>query len=170
MADVFGQDMNIDEAITQGVELNGSVPFARDWRLSANYTYTDSEQKSGENKGEPLTDTPEHMANLSLRWAPSVRWSAFVKAQYESERYRARDRIRGAASYADLGDFKAVTLVHLGGQYQATDNLGFSATIHNLLDEDFIEYRAYDNGNRYGNLYPNSEAGRRLWLSATYSF
>jgi outer membrane receptor for ferrienterochelin and colicins len=170
LTDVFGQDLNIDEAITQGVELSGSVPFAQDWRLAANYTYTDSEQKSGESKGEPLTDTPEHMANISLRWAPSLRWSAFVKAQYESERYRARDRIRGAASFADLGDFKSVTLVHLGGQFKASENLGFSATIYNLLDEDFIEYRAYDNGAQYGNLYANTEEGRRLWLSATYAF
>jgi len=170
LTDAFGQDLNIDEAITQGVELNGSVPFAQDWRLAANYTYTDSEQKSGESKGEPLTDTPEHMANVSLRWVPSARWSAFVKAQYESERYRARERSRGAPSYADLGDYKAVTLVHLGGQFQASENLGFSATIYNLLDEDFIEYRAYDNGASYGNLYANSEEGRRLWLSATYSF
>ncbi len=170
LADVFGQDKNIDEAITQGVELHGSVPFAQDWRLAANYTYTDSEQKSGEDKGEPLTDTPEHMANLELRWAPSVRWSTFVKAQYESERYRARERVRGAPSYADLGDFKSVTLVHLGGKFKATENVALSATIYNLLDEDFIDYKAYDNGSRYGNRYANSEEGRRLWLSANVTF
>ena len=38
------------------------------------------------------------------------------------------------------------------------------------MDEDFVEYRAYDNGAEYGNLYANPEEGRRLWLSATYGF
>ena len=170
VADTFGQSINIDKAITQGVEFYGAVPLTANLRLSANYTYTDSEQKSGQDKGEPLTDTPEHMANAALRWVPSARWSAFVKAQYESERYRDRERVRGAASYDDLGDFKAYTLVHLGGQFQATQNLQFSATIYNLLDKDFIDYQAYDNGAQYGNLYANSEEGRRLWLSANLTF
>ncbi|MEP3562759.1 MAG: TonB-dependent receptor, partial [Marinobacter sp.] len=93
-----------------------------------------------------------------------------VKAQYESERYRARERVRGAPSYADLGDFKSVTLVHLGGKFQATENLALSATIYNLLDEDFIDYQAYDNGSSYGNRYANAEEGRRLWLSANVTF
>lgn len=170
LADVFGQDINIDEAITRGVELSASFPLADTWRLGMNYTFTDSEQKSGENEGEPLTDTPEHMANASLHWSPSARWSAWVRAQYESERYRNRQRVRGAPSYDDLGDFENFTLVHLGGTYQATDSLGLSATIYNLLDKDFIDYRAYDNGGSYGNVYANSEPGRRLWLSATVTF
>ncbi|OEY66087.1 TonB-dependent receptor domain-containing protein [Marinobacter sp. X15-166B] len=169
-ANTFAQKLNIDDAITRGVELHGMVPVARHWRLGMNYTYTDSEQQSGENKGQPLTDTPAHMANVSLNWTPSVRWSAFLKAEYESERYRARDRVRGAPSYHDLGDFKAFTLVHLGGRLQATQNLAFSAAIYNLLDKDFIDYQAYENGTLYGNRYANPEEGRRLWLSANLTF
>jgi len=47
----YAQQINIDEAVTQGLELAASWTFAPAWTLSANYTYTDSEQKSGDNKG-----------------------------------------------------------------------------------------------------------------------
>ncbi|EXF46453.1 TonB-dependent receptor [Pseudomonas sp. BAY1663] len=49
--DAFAQSVNIDEAVTQGVELAGRWEFAPAWALALNYTYTDSEQKSGANKG-----------------------------------------------------------------------------------------------------------------------
>src|SRR5690606_23630609 len=42
----FGQSVNIDEAETQGVELSARWRAAPDWTLQANYTYTESEQKS----------------------------------------------------------------------------------------------------------------------------
>src|SRR5690606_15421620 len=55
----YSQRLNIDEAVTQGAEIASSWQFAPSWKLSASYTYTDSEQKSGANKGAPLTNTPE---------------------------------------------------------------------------------------------------------------
>ncbi|MDC8804189.1 TonB-dependent receptor [Halomonas pacifica] len=166
----YAQQVNIDEAETQGVELSARLQLAPAWHLSANYTFTDSEQKSGENAGDPLTDTPEHAVNATLRWQASERLSTWLAAEYRSERYRNRSRVRGAPSYDDLGDFKAYSLFHLGGSYAVADNVTLSATVYNLLDQDFVDYRAYDNGNSYGNVYANSEEGRRLWLSARFEF
>lgn len=51
--------VNVDKAIIQGVELNGQWDISPSVLLKANYTYTDSEQKSGANKGAPLALTPE---------------------------------------------------------------------------------------------------------------
>ncbi|ALM53426.1 TonB-dependent receptor domain-containing protein [Halomonas huangheensis] len=167
---VYGQDINIDEAITQGIELSTRVALTSAVDLTANYTYTDSEQKSGEQAGEPLTDTPEHAVNTTLRWQATSQFSTWLSAEYRSERYRNRDRVRGNPSFDDLGDFKAYTLFHLGGSYEVTDNIILDATIYNLFDKDFIDYRAYDDGTSYGNVYANSEEGRRLWLSARYEF
>nr|WP_289137144.1 TonB-dependent receptor [uncultured Halomonas sp.] len=167
---VYSQDVNIDEAVTQGVELSTSYQFTPDWRLSANYTYTDSEQKSGNNRGEPLTDTPEHALNATLRWQATPKLDTWLSAEYRSERYRNRERVRGAPSFADLGDFKAYSLFHLGGSYAFTDQFNVSATLYNLFDKDFVDYRAYGDGTSFGNVYANSEEGRRLWLSARYEF
>ncbi|MGM0825989.1 MAG: TonB-dependent receptor domain-containing protein [Pseudomonadota bacterium] len=167
---VYSQQVNVDEAITQGVELATSYQFTPDWRLSANYTYTDSEQKSGENEGDPLTDTPEHAVNATLRWQATAKLDAWLSAEYRSERYRNRESVRGAPSFADLGDFKAYSLFNLGGNYAVTEQLNLSATIYNLFDKDFVDYRAYGDGTSFGNVYANSEEGRRLWLSARYEF
>lgn len=166
----YSQQVNVDEAITQGVELSTGYQFAPDWRVNANYTYTDSEQKSGDNKGEPLTDTPEHAVNATLRWQATAKLDTWLSAEYRSERYRNRESVRGAPSFDDLGDFKAYSLFHLGGNYAITDQLNLSATIYNLFDKDFVDYRAYGDGTRFGNVYANSEEGRRLWLSARYEF
>ncbi len=170
--DVYAQDINIDEAVTQGLELATRIPLATDWQLSANYTYTDSEQKSGAEEGEPLTDTPEHLVNATLRWDATERLSAWLSGEYASERYRSRQQVRGAPSYADLGDYKAYTLFHLGGSYQATENVRFNATIYNLADKDFVDYQPYESGGNtvYGNRYANAEPGRRLWLSTNIAF
>lgn len=167
---LYGQDVNIDEAITQGVELSTGYQFTPDWRINANYTYTDSEQRSGENKGDPLTDTPEHAFNATLRWQTTAKLDTWLSAEYRSERYRNREAVRGAPSFDDLGDFKAYSLFHLGGNYAVTDRFNVSATIYNLFDKDFVDYRAYGDGTSFGNLYANSEEGRRLWLSARYEF
>ncbi|CAM0555190.1 Colicin I receptor [Vreelandella titanicae] len=166
----YSQQVNVDEAITQGVELSTGYQFAPDWRVNANYTYTDSEQKSGDNKGEPLTDTPEHAINATLRWQATAKLDTWLSAEYRSERYRNRERVRGAPSFDDLGDFKAYSLFHLGGNYAVTNQLNLSATIYNLFDKDFVDYRAYGDGTSFGNVYANSEEGRRLWLSARYEF
>lgn len=167
---VYARDINIDEAETRGIELATRIPLSSTVNLSANYTYTDSEQKSGEQQGEPLTDSPEHAVNGTLRWQATDRLSTWLSGEYRSERYRNRERVRGAPAFDDLGDFESYALFHLGGSYEVSDAFTLSATLQNLFDKDFVDYRAYDDGDSYGNVYANSEAGRRLWLSARYAF
>ncbi|MCK9532963.1 MAG: TonB-dependent receptor [Gammaproteobacteria bacterium] len=172
LADTFSQSLNIDEAVTYGAEFVTRIALSERWWLTGSYTFTESEQKSGENEGEPLTDTPKHMLNAKLRWQATERLGAWLSAEYFSERYRARERVRGAPSYDDLGDYKAYSLFHLGANYRASDNVSFAATVQNLLDKDFVDYRAYTVGSdiEYGNVYANNEPGRRLWLSTTVEF
>lgn len=88
----FAQSINIDEAVTQGLELASRWQFAPRWSLSGNYTYSDSEQKSGINKGAPLTNTPEHMLNASLNWNASERLTLWIKGEYRGERARFTDK------------------------------------------------------------------------------
>ena len=51
----FGADpttyMNVDKAMSRGVEVSLGWPINEAWSLRTNYTYTDSEQKSGAYKG-----------------------------------------------------------------------------------------------------------------------
>jgi len=196
----YSQQINIDEAVTQGMELAASWQFAPRWTLSGNYTFTDSEQKSGENKGEPLTNTPRHLANAKLNWQTTDRLSLWLKSEYRGERARFTSSYENLADnnrystnqsiYDTLGkNTKAYTLFHLGGSFKASQNVTLSATIYNLLDKDFVKGKAYETysyarngdltkGVAYGTDYSHStagttgvmEEGRRLWLSANITF
>ena len=194
------QQINVDEAVTRGLELAGSWQLAPAWTLSANYTYTDSEQKSGDNKGEPLTNTPEHLANAKLNWQTTDRLNLWVKSEYRGERARFTSTYENLADngrystnqsiYDTLGkNTKAYNLFHLGGSFRASENVTLNATIYNLFDKDFVDGKAYTsysyarNGSlttdtAYGTDFSHStagttgvmEEGRRLWLSANIAF
>ena len=166
--DTFGQNVNVDEAITKGIELNLRLPVTNAISASANYTYTRSEQRSGSNKGDPLYNTPKHMFNASLDWAVTPQFSTWLKYEYRSERWRSDDAAR-----AYLGNYKAYSLFHLGGSYEFSKNFTMSATIYNLFDKDFLEYGEYRNragARAYTGLYNNMLEGRRLWISGIYRF
>lgn len=161
----FGQSVNIDEAETQGVELSARWRAAPDWTLQANYTYTESEQKSGASTGLPLTDTPEHMLNANVRWNATDRLNLWVRGEYRSERYR------GAGPAQDAwGDYAAYELFHLGGSYEVNDRLTVNATIYNLFDKDFVSLLPYGTPVAYTPEYANNQEPRRLWVSVTTTF
>jgi outer membrane receptor for ferrienterochelin and colicins len=161
----FGQSVNIDEAVTRGLEAALRLDFLKAWSLSLNYTYTDSEQKSGAAAGRPLTDTPEHMANGNLRWQATERLSAWLRGEYRSERYRGEGPARVA-----LGDYKAYTLAHLGGAFEITPNVTLNATIYNLFDTDFVRQLPYGSPVAYASEYTNNQEPRRLWVSVRVEF
>lgn len=170
----FTKYANLDEVTTEGVEAAARWNFAPAWTLSGNYTYTETEQKSGTNKGWPLNSTPRNQANLRLDWQTSDRLNTWLRAEYRSERAR---RTSSAVDYAyrAFGDYEAYTLFHLGGNYRVSDNVDVSATIYNLFDTNFSDYKKYTTnaaGTAFAttNRYQSIEERRRLWLSATYSF
>lgn len=176
----FSQSINIDKATTQGLELNGRFKINQEWSTSANYTYTKSKQKSGENIGQPLTDTPKHAANFRLDWKPNAQWSGWLRAEYRSERYRGNPNSATASTAAavrTLGDYKAFSQFHIGASYRATPKFTLHAAVYNLFNKNFIDYGSYQYKDgkgktvtAYSNRYINPQDGRRLWISGTYEF
>jgi len=161
----FGQSVNIDEAETQGVEVTAYWRLAPDWSVQGNYTYTDSEQKSGASAGLPLTDTPEHMLNGSVRWLATDRLNLWARGEYRSERFRTVGAARDA-----WGDYKAYGLVHVGGAFDVTDRLTVNATVYNLFDTDFVSLLPYGAPVQYTPEYANNQEPRRLFVSVTTTF
>lgn len=161
----FGQSVNIDEAETQGLEVSARWRFATDWSLQGNYTYTDSEQKSGSAIGQPLTDTPEHMLNANLRWAATDRLGLWLRGEYRSERFRGVGAARDA-----WGDYEAYSLFHLGGSYDVTDRVTVNAAVYNLFDTDFVSLLPYGTPVLYAPEYANNQEPRRLWMSVAMTF
>ncbi|MCC5853577.1 MAG: TonB-dependent receptor [Alkalimonas sp.] len=168
----FSQMVNVDKAETRGVEASVRLPLMEQLSWLVNYTYTESEQKSGAGQGLPLTNTPKHMLNSNLRWQLGEQASVWLSTEYRSSRYRG-----AGVAFDALGDFKAYTLSHLGASYRLSDAWTLNAMVYNLLDKDFLQYTPYANPTganpdniSYSNLYPINQEGRRFWLSANVEF
>jgi outer membrane receptor for ferrienterochelin and colicins len=131
----YSQKINIDEVELQGLEVAGSYQISSAWSFRGNYTWTDSEQKSGPSAGEPLTNTAEHMANLTLNWKVTDVLNLYLQSELRSDRYRGWDSTLDKALY-----YKNYQLLNLGATYQVNEHININLRINNLLDRDFTSY------------------------------
>ena len=154
----FGSDptyrVNIDDAVTQGVEASLGTPLTDTLALTASYTFTDSEQKSGEYAGEPLTQLPRHQVSATLDWDVSARLSQWTKVSYRGEESQPTTGPSQSAIVAP-----SYTFVDAGIGYQLNDSTTVNAGIYNLFDERIT----YD---EYGYV----DDGRRVWLGLNVAF
>ncbi|WP_445766276.1 TonB-dependent receptor domain-containing protein [Rheinheimera sp.] len=132
---VGSKTVNIDKVTIQGAELAGRWAISGSIALRANYTFTDSEQKSGANKGQPLGNSARHMANLTLNWEATDELNVFLTSEYRTKRFRSWDLIADKALY-----YKGYNVFHLGASYAASEYVTFNARINNLFDQDFTSY------------------------------
>ncbi len=181
----FSQLVNIDRAETRGLELSARYRFSPSWEISGAYTYTDTEITSGDQRGELLTNTPDHVINARLRWDVTPRFSTWL----DGEHYSSRERFPGGvptsgqnlALYEQVGNkLDSYELFHLGMSYRFSENARLTGTIYNLLDKDFGRSTAYTwqgetyQAYRYTQTGRSTDGvyldGRSLWLSAIYEF
>ncbi|MFA7606421.1 MAG: TonB-dependent receptor [Rhodocyclaceae bacterium] len=168
---------NIDKVIIQGLELAGRWQIADAWALRGNYTYTDSEQKSGSNKGRPLNNTAKHMLNTTLDWQATPDLNVFLSMEARSRRYRSYSTTLEKELY-----YEDYEVFHLGASYQVNKHVTLTGRINNLLDEDFTTYDTAftpcTSGNTcvngwqpsYTDHYNNKDKARSFWISANVKF
>ena len=139
--------------------------------LRGNYTYTDSEQKSGAEKGKPLSNSAKHMANVAVDFNITDKLSTYVAYETNSKRFRSVD-INGNELY-----YKRYGVFNLGASYKVNDMITVHGRVNNLLDEDFTSYSTTftDNGNGsytpvYLDDYNNKDKARNFWLSINARF
>ncbi|WP_394193545.1 TonB-dependent receptor domain-containing protein [Pseudoalteromonas atlantica] len=131
----YSQKINIDEVDLQGIEVAGQYTLTETISLNGNYTFTDSEQQSGSQKGQPLTNSAEHMANITLNWEATDFMEIYLQGVYRSDRYRGWDNVHDQALY-----YKNYNLFNLGAQFYVNEYVQINARVNNLLDEDFTSY------------------------------
>lgn len=117
---------NIGEARIRGVELTGRGQVADDVILTANYTFTDSEQLNGENAGLPLTRSPRHKASLRGDWQRGDKLSLWGNITYNGE--------EAVAARSGVETYKGYVLADIGAQYRLNDRVTLDGQIRNLLD------------------------------------
>lgn len=181
--DTYSQKININEVQIQGIEVAGRYLISETLSLNANYTWTDSEQVSGPQAGQPLTNTAEHMANATLDWDAFNNLTLSLQAEFRSDRYRGWDNVLDRARY-----YENYHVLNLGVRYDITEKITFFGRVNNLLDEDFTSYQTefidlnndgiYTLATGRGAVseviftddYNVKDAARNFWLSLQYSF
>jgi outer membrane receptor for ferrienterochelin and colicins len=168
----YAQNINVAEARVVGAEIAGRYQLGDSWALRANYTWTDSEQKTGEEAGLPLAQSAKHMANATLEWMASDRFSTQLIAESRSRRYRGSTDEDGNPLF-----YRSYNILHLAAQYRINDNMTLGARINNLLDEDFTGYQTVFTANPDGTYtmsalddFNNKDKARNLWLSLNVRF
>ncbi|REG82122.1 TonB-dependent receptor domain-containing protein [Marinomonas pollencensis] len=146
--------VNIDEAKTQGVEISTEWKWHPSLSMSVRYTYTKSEQLSGDNKGQPLTQMPKHLFASSVKWALSPQAKIWLDYEYRGE----ESMETGLSSNTEI-QAPSYDLLHIGTQYQLSDAFTLQAGINNLLDQEF----SYD---EFGFV----DSSRAYWASLEYQF
>lgn len=142
--------VNVDKAVIQGLELNGRWDVTDTVAIKGNFTYTDSEQKSGANAGAPLALTPERKANVRADWQLSDNIGLYASVNYYGKEYGTTLTEDAAPAYT-TGD--------IGGSYEFSKNLSFNAALQNVTDKRLDD-----------ETYGNVNYGRTLWASTTVRF
>ncbi|WP_217511410.1 TonB-dependent receptor domain-containing protein [Vibrio metschnikovii] len=183
--DTFSQQTNVDEAYSRGVEFAFAMPLLDTVNFSMNYTFTETEIKEKGKVAGELSDTPKHKASAKVNWAATEQANVWLAVNYRGESRRFNGLVEdltaaNKAMYDAVGDIKAYTLFDLGGAYRINKNFSVNATIYNLFNQDFRKFTAYEfdgdtyYASQYSNLQQSTKGaileGRRLWISANYTF
>jgi len=156
---------NIDDATIQGVELTATWDATDTLSLRGSYTYTDSEQKTGDFAGFPLTRTPEHIANVRADYVtPWEGWETWASVNYHGEEIASGARVGSNGTPVLINGtagrkYDAYTTVDVGFSYLVEDRATFRGAIYNLFDK---EVDASD--------YNTTMEGRRFWVGLTTNF
>lgn len=136
---------NLGETRHEGIELTADWEATANLALGIGYTYLDTEQLSGDNKGNELPNAPEHhiSAHADYRVGP---WKANLTALHVSESYSDADNTEEETANGSAGELPAYTLVNtrlsrdfnVGG-----NNLEIALAVNNLTDEEYY-FRGVD--------------------------
>lgn len=180
---------NVDSAISYGIELALQLKpidiVYGDIGATLSYTWNKNEATSGNSKGLPLTGIPEHTLNMAINYNYNDIFGAFLRGEFRANQLRMN--VLGRTSSKDALEtfynnnpglsiyYKPYFLLHLGGNYNITNNLRLNFGIYNLLDHNFIDYylaKSSSNGsattayNNYATIYE----GRRYYISVSMDF
>lgn len=129
--------INVDEAIMQGVEATFDAQLT-DWAtFKANYTYTKTEQKTGDFKGQPLNKMPKDMFNLSLDLNPTDQLNLWTRYHYQGQASAYLSRTSMSEKTSGYGFYD------MGLNYKFNRYLTAKLGIYNLFDK---QVTTQDNG------------------------
>lgn len=149
----ISERINVDRARIRGVEVTADT-LVRDFiHVSANYTWTQSHQRSGVFAGQPLNKMPEHMANVTVDWSARDWMNVWARVNFRSHTsdYLSRTQMaEGTPSWA---------FVDAGLSHRFSEHVSAGLGVYNLLDRR-VSYEDYN----------EVHDGRRYWAQMSVSF
>jgi outer membrane receptor for ferrienterochelin and colicins len=139
------QMMNVSDAEMKGVEFALDYDLLYNLRASTSYTYTKSEQKSGEFKGQALNKMPKHMLNMGLDYDVSDTWNTWMDYNYRGKTSDYLSRTSMGNGTPAYGTFDA------GAVFKASEKLSLTAGVYNIANKEITnsEYDIVLDGRRY---------------------
>ena len=141
-----------------GVTLGASGKILPNWTVFANYTYLDSEVlKSVSNKvfadtgidaqkGNPLTNTPEHSGSLWTTYSPFKGLELGYGITYVGDYYLNNSRVDSSGKPIPLYKMPSYTTHALMVSYAITQKTSVQLNVKNLTDETYLtRARAFPN-------------------------
>tara|TARA_Y100000815_G_scaffold218003_1_gene203419 strand:- start:434 stop:2485 length:2052 start_codon:yes stop_codon:yes gene_type:complete len=133
---------NAGKTLHYGLEAALSVELGGGFSIDSNLTWvSESEFRSGANKGNRLPYAPEYLANVGLNYTDG-RFSSALNMHYQSEQFgdasNRKDIPTGAEGGIWGGQIRSYALYDLLAQYQVNDHLRLQGAVKNLTDKRYI--------------------------------
>ncbi|GGO84148.1 ligand-gated channel [Marinobacterium nitratireducens] len=131
---------NVGETRHEGIELEADWQATERLALGLGYTYLDTKQLSGDNKGNDLPNAPHHHLSAEARYQLQ-QWTANLNLNYVSDSFSDAANTEDEDAIGSAGKLPSYTLVNarIGRDIAVGSgnnlNLGLAAT--NLTDEDY---------------------------------
>ena len=137
---------NIGKAELRGVEVTFDAKLAEYTTLTANYTFTDTEIKSGQFKGQPLNGMPEHVFNVTVDHDLTDALNIWSRLHVRGE----TTPYLGRSSMSD--PIPGYNFLDVGFNYKFAPNLKGKFGVYNILDEkaEDADGEQVLDGRRYG--------------------
>ncbi|MBM3250205.1 MAG: TonB-dependent receptor [Candidatus Omnitrophica bacterium] len=158
----FGQNLNYDKTLHEGVEFGFDSGFRKKIFLFGNYTYTKAIFVDGENDDKEIPLVPRHKGSVGLRLMLPKNFAFNLMGTYVGERYFLNDQANASS--------------RLNGYMTMDMNISYSFKclnavfgINNLLNKYYSEYAGVDlavDGQKF--YYPSP--GRNYTLKLEYKF
>lgn len=120
---------NVHKAVMRGVEATLDYRLSSAVKLSSSYTFTDSEQKSGDFAGQPLNKQPKHMFNALVDWQVNQKLGLWAQGNY-------RSKTSDFLSRTSMSDgTPGYSLFDIGMVYRINDKARVKAGIYNVANK-----------------------------------
>lgn len=132
------QNQNIGHVEQYGFEMDLSSPILTNLDAGLNYTYLDTNNRSGKEK---LTDVPEHKFLIYAKYTPIKKLSIIADLEIDSRRYSST----GVSNGVDVSPrvAKGFGLANAKATYEIMKGLQIEAGVRNVFDKDYALNEGY---------------------------